>query len=217
MIKGICFSCLLICGCASPTTNWVASSYSTIDQNYSSIGVVRSGHEPYPVVYLGDGIYIKLYSTLFRPELDVGKPCLYGHNEFETSIWSQSDIEFIPPKSYFVKYDGTISKIDRIGHWVSKTETTPAGKNYNMRQDAVPIASSWFASENLISAWKNNEIQRLYERTERTSFYIQLSPGTSCPDRKFQAMLTFRNPKTKATKTYKLYFSPMLFEYYMFR
>jgi hypothetical protein len=217
MMKEICLACLLISGCASSTTNWVASSYSTIDQNYSSIGVVRSGHEPYPVVYLGDGIYIKLYSTISRAESDVGKPCLYGHNKFEVLLWSQNDIEFIPPKSYFVKHDGTISKIDRISRFVSETATTPEGVDYNIRQDAVPIPSSWFASENLISAWKNNEIQRLYERTESTYFDIELSPGTSCPDRKFQAMLTFRNPKTKSTKTYKLYFSPMPFKYYMLR
>lgn len=217
MSKKIGLTCLLICGCASSTTDWVASSYSTIDQNYSSIGIVSSGHEPYPVVYLGDGIYVKLFTLSVMPLSDMSKSCLYGHNKFSASFWSKSDIEFIPPKSYFIKNDGTISKIARVGRWVSATDTSPAAENYSMRQDAVPITGSNDASPHLYELWKNGDITTLYELTADTNFDMEFETSTGCPNQKFQAKLAFKNIQTKKENVYRLYFSPMPFKYYMLR
>ncbi|GAA4495142.1 hypothetical protein GCM10023095_07950 [Pseudaeromonas paramecii] len=174
------------------------------------MGIVKSGHEPYPVIYLGDDLYIKFFTYHDKPISDKGKVCKYGNSRYEIWLWSKHNVTFNVSDSYFVRQNGDISHIVKIGRWY-KYATEP---RYDINQEHVNIDAGPRVSSELISLWKENKITELMDTVARRSFEIDIEPTTGCPTEKFKAVLSFTN-ELGVQKNHTIYFFPFYFDYYL--
>ena len=197
------------CSCAPSTARWVSSSYSMIPEKSVNMGLMKTGSEPYPVMHIGNGIYIAILSDDGPVPSSVAqcKPI----SSLTLWVWSEQDSRFDVKGSYFLDKQGNRIAIRQVGLLTTPSNGKP---DYQIDQQAVNIGGYPSASQNLIQLWRENKIQQLMNVYGRVALRLDLEHSAGCLTDTFEGYFKLVDAKGSEL-TQHLYFFPYFYDYYL--